>query len=95
MAQNNSNGIIDMINAGHRAVVSKTAYEGSVIARAKDRAGHSPHFKGHIHEVLVKDARNARNLLTLNGASTELTKSTTAGTVDVVTIKGGKVIERL
>lgn len=96
MAQNNSNGIIiGKSNAGHCAVVSKTAYEGSVIARAMDRAGHNPHLKGHIHEVLVKDARNARNLLTLNGASTKLAKSTTAGTVDLVTTKNGKVIERL
>lgn len=96
MAQNNSNGIIlGKSNAGHSAVVSKTAYEGTVIARAMERAGHNPHLKGHIHEVLVKDARNARNLLTLNGASTELTKSTTAGTVDLVTTKGGKVIERI
>ena len=96
MAQNNSNGIIlGKSNAGHSAVVSKTAYEGTVIARAMERAGRNPHLKGHIHEVLVKDARNARNLLTMNGASTELTKSTTAGTVDLVTTKGGKVIERL
>ncbi|MDA8154234.1 MAG: hypothetical protein M0003_16235 [Acidithiobacillus sp.] len=96
MAQNNSNGIIiGKSNAGHSAVVSKTAYEGTVIARAMERAGRNPHLKGHIHEVLVKDARNAGNLLTLNGASTELTKSTTAGTVDLVTTKGGKVIERL
>lgn len=96
MAQNNSNGIIiGKSNAGHSAVVSKTAYEGTVIARAMERAGRNPHLKGHIHEILVKDARNARNLFTLNGASTELTRSTTAGTVDLVTTKGGKVIERL
>ncbi len=96
MAHISSNGIvIGKSNAGHSAVVSKTAYEGTVIARAVDRAGNNPYLKGHIHEILVKDARNARNLLTLNGASTELTKSTTAGTVDLVTTKGGKVIERL
>jgi len=96
MARNNPNGIIiGKSNVGHSAVISKTAYESTVIARAMERAGHNPHLKGHIHEVLVKDARNLRNLLTLNGASTELTKSTTAGTVDLVTTKGGKVIERL
>jgi hypothetical protein len=96
MAQNNTNGIFDgKSNAGHDAVVAKTAYEGTVIARAIERAGRNPHLKGHIHEILVKDARNARNLFSLNGASTELTKSTTAGTVDLVTTKGGKVIERL
>lgn len=96
MAQNNTNGIIvGKSNAGHGAVVTKTTYEGTVIARAVERAGRNPHLKGHIHEILVKDTRNARNLLTLNGASTELTKSSTAGTVDLVTTKGGKVIERL
>lgn len=96
MAQNNTNGIIiGKGNAGHNAVVTKTTYEGTVIARAMGRAGRNPHLKGHIHEILVKDARNARNLLTMNGASTELTKSTTAGTVDLVTTKGGKVIERI
>jgi hypothetical protein len=98
MAQrkSNTNGIIiGKGNVGHGAVVSKTAYEGTVIARAVERAGRNPHLKGHVHEVLVMDARNARNLLTLNGASTELTKSTTAGSVDLVTIKGGKVIERI
>lgn len=96
MRQHNSNGIIiGKDNVGHSAVVSKTVYEGTVIARAMERAGRNPNLKGHIHEVLVKDARNARNLLTVNGASTELTKSTTAGTVDLVTSKCGKVIERI
>ena len=96
MSKNGTNGaVIGRANAGHGAVVTKTCYEGSVISRAMERAGRNPHIKGHIHEILVKDARNARNLLTLNGASTELTKSTTAGTVDLITTKGGKVIERI
>lgn len=91
-----SNGIIiGQANAGHGAVVTKTGYEASVIARAVGRAGANPHLKGHIHEILVQDSRNARNLLTMNGATTNLTKSTTAGTVDLVTTKGGKVIERI
>ena len=96
MTQNKTNGVlVGKSNAGHGAVVTKTTYEGSVIVRAMDRAGRNPHLKGHIHEILVKDARNARNILTLNGASTQLTKSTTAGTVDVVTTKGGRIIERI
>jgi len=96
MTHSKSNGIIvGSHNSGHGAVVSKTAYEGTVIARAMERAGRNPHLKGHIHEVLVKDAHNARNLLTMNGASTSLTKSTTAGTVDLVSTKGGKVIGRI
>lgn len=84
-----------MSKTANSAMGMKTTYEGTVISRAMSRAGHNPHLKGHIHEVLVKDARNVRNLLSLNGASTELTKSTTAGTVDLVTTKGGKVIERI
>lgn len=71
----------------------KTSYEGSVIMRAMDRAGHNPHLKGHIHEILVKDAHNLKNVF--NGASTDLTKSTTAKCVDLVTTKGGKVIGRM
>ena len=85
-----------IIGRAHQGGVgAKTAYEGSVIARAMQRAGNNPHLKGHIHEVLIQDARNARNLLGMNGASTHLTKSTTAGTVDLVTMRGGKVIERI
>lgn len=74
-------------------VTGKTTYESSVIMRAMDRAGNNPHLKGHIHEVLVKDAKNVKNLF--NGCRTELTKSTTAKTVDLVTKNGGKVVERL
>ena len=83
-----------IIGRAHQGGVgAKTAYEGSVIARAMQRAGNNPHLKGHIHEVLIQDSRNVRNLF--NGARTELTKSTTASTVDLVTMRGGKVIERI
>ncbi len=75
------------------AVAAKTTYEGTVITRAMARAGRNPHLKGHIHEILVKDGRNLRNVF--NGSSTQLTKSTTAKCVDLVTTKGGKVIERI
>lgn len=74
-------------------ITGKTTYETSVISRAVGRAGNNPHLKGHIHEIMVKDAKNIRNLL--NGSQTELTKSTTAKTVDLVTKNGGKVVERL
>jgi len=76
-------------------ITGKHGYEQSVIYRAMQRAGANPHLKGHIHEVLVQDMRNARNLITGSGATTQLTKSTTATTVDLVTTKGGKVIERI
>lgn len=79
-------------NANH-AVAAKNSYEASVIARAMERAGRNPHLKGHIHEVLVQDARNLGNVF--KGQVTQLTRSTTAGTVDLVTVKAGKVVERL
>lgn len=76
-------------------IIGKIGYEQSVVARAMQRAGKNPQLKGHIQEVLVKDSSNVRNLFTNPGASTELTKSTTAKAVDLVTTKGGKVIERI
>ncbi|MEF3193158.1 MAG: hypothetical protein K6346_02915 [Halothiobacillaceae bacterium] len=87
--------IIRQGKASHVAVTGKTVYEGSVIVRAMARAGQNPHLKGHIQEVLVQDSRNLSNLLRMNGATTQMTKSTTATTVDLVTTKGGKVIERI
>lgn len=92
MAQH-SNTIVT--RAHQSGVGAKTVYEGSVIARAMDRAGGNPHLKGHIHEIMVKDSCNIRNMLNMDGASTALTKSPTAGTVDLVTTKAGKVIERI
>ena len=91
MAATHNNIIIGRAHQG--GVGAKTAYESSVIARAVQRAGSNPHLKGHIHEILIQDSRNVRNLF--NGARTELTKSTTASTVDLVTMRGGKVIERI
>lgn len=82
-----------MTKYSNTSVAAKTTYEGTVISRAMARAGNNPHLKGHIHEVLAKDARNIGNFF--NGQSTELTKSTTAKVVDLVTTKGGKVVERL
>ena len=72
---------------------TQTAYESTVTARAILRAGANPHLKGHIHEILLQDNKNMYSLF--NGQSTALTKSATAKTVDLVTTKGGKVIERI
>ncbi len=82
-----------MSKQANATVATKTAYEGTVITRAMERAGRNPHLKGHIHEVLTMDAKNIGNLF--NGQTTTLTKSTTASAVDLVTTNGGKVVERL
>lgn len=81
--------------AQQTAIIGKHGYEQSVIARTIGRAGANPQVKGHIHEILVQDTNNVRNLLSGNGATTALTKSATAGTVDLVTTRSGKVIERI
>jgi hypothetical protein len=80
------------------ATSAKVTYEGTVIARAMGRAGRNVHLKGHVHEILTQDSRNLGNLLKgdlLQGQTTRLTRSTTAKAVDLVTTRGGKVIERL
>lgn len=82
-----------MSKNANATVATKTAYEGTVITRAMDRAGNNPHLKGHIHEIMTKDAINLKNVF--SGQHTELTKSTTAKAVDLVTTKGGKVIGRI
>lgn len=73
----------------------QVTYEQSVIARALARAGSNPNIKGHIHEILIQDKSNLKNLINMNGATTKLTQNPTAKVVDLVTTKGGKVIERI
>ncbi|WP_119157789.1 hypothetical protein [Caldimonas tepidiphila] len=80
-------------SAAAHATTARAGYEASVIGRAMDRAGRNPHLKGHIHEILVKDARNVRHAL--QGQATSLTRSANAPVVDLVTTRGGKVVERL
>ena len=97
---NADNSLVHAMNkndhAPHTATIAaKTCYEGSVISRAMERAGHNPHLKGHIHEVLVQDLRNISPDNVFAGRVTEMTRSTTAKTVDLVTCKAGKVVERL
>lgn len=82
-----------MSKHANTTVAAKTTYEGTVITRAMARAGNNPHLKGHVHEILTKDAMNVRSVL--NGQYTELTKSTTAKVVDLVTTEGGKVVGRI
>jgi len=75
------------------ATATKTAYEGTVIVRALSRAGRNKNLKGHIHEYMLSDAKNVQNVF--SGQQTTLTRSTTAEAVDMVTISGRKVVERL
>jgi hypothetical protein len=60
-----------------------------------ERAGANPQLKGHLHEILTADRMNLRNVLTGSGQQTALTQNSNATVVDLVTTRGGKVIERL
>jgi len=83
-------------NLPHQGVViTRHGYEQSVIVRAMARGGRNPHLKGHIQEVLVQDAHNVRNVLSMNGCATSLTRDTTATTADIITTRAGKVVERI
>ena len=71
------------------------AYEGSVIARTVGRAGASTEngAKGIVHEVMFMDRENAKTIFRQN-TITDLTKSSTATQVDVVTMEDGAVAAR-
>lgn len=84
---------VNMSKQANTVVAAKTTYESTVIVRAMERAGNNHHLKGHIHEILTKDAMNLKGVL--SGQHTELTKSTTAKVVDLITAKGGKVVGRI
>jgi hypothetical protein len=82
-------------NAAMAQSAARHAYETSVTSRALQRAGNNPQLKGIVHEVMVADKMNASLGRILSGQKTAMTKSATAGTVDLVTTQAGKVVERL
>jgi hypothetical protein len=77
------------------ASAAQNGYESHVIYRALERAGANPQLKGHIHEILTQDRLNLRNVLSNSGQHTALTQSTQAQVVDLVTTRGGQVVERM
>ena len=74
----------------------RQAYEGSVMHRMQGRAGaySQTGSSGIALEIMANDKANIKNLSN-PGAVTKLTKSPVAQQVDAVTMKGGKVIERI
>lgn len=76
--------------------VGREGYEASVMYRMRGRSGaYSPKgASGNVLEILANDKENIRNMLK-PGTVTRLTKSPVATQVDAVTMKGGKVLERI
>jgi hypothetical protein len=74
---------------------AQSTYEAKVIGEALKRVKGNPQVKGTIHELLFRDSINANPLRLLKGESASLVSNTTAKTVDLVVMKGGKVLERI
>ena len=81
---------------GIEAEITREAYEASVGVRMVGRAGsRSPKgAAGNALEIMANDKVNISNALK-PGTVTKLTKSSTATQVDAVTMRGGKVVERI
>ena len=62
---------------------------------AVQRVGRGAQLKGVIHEVAIREQRNLTPDALLRGSRTSLTRSTNAKTVDLVTTRSGRVVERL
>lgn len=91
MGNNNEGKNVAVLNE-----VGRQAYEGSVMYRMQGRSGaHTPKgASGIALEIMANDKANVKNL-TNPGAVTKLTKCPTATQVDAVTMKNGKVLERI
>jgi hypothetical protein len=83
------------VKASTIANTSKLSYEGKVLVEALERAGGNPNLKGIIHEVMVKDLFNGNPVRLVDGKSAKLVADTTANTVDMVIMQGGKVLNRI
>ena len=76
--------------------VGREGYEASVMARMVGRSGaYSPKgASGNVLEIMANDKANLKNILKPD-TITKLTKSPVATQVDAVTMRGGKVLERI
>lgn len=62
---------------------------------AVKRGGAGSQLKGLIQEIAVRDKKNISADGVISGKVTRLTKSTTAKSADIVTVKNNKIIERV
>ena len=77
--------------------VGKQLYDGSVMWRMQGRSGaYTPTgAPGIAHEIMANDVANLKNAVTNPGAVTKLTRQANATQLDAVTVKNGKVLERI
>lgn len=83
-------------SAGNVATVATEGYDYSVASRMSGRAGSSSPLggKGNAFEIMYGDQKNMANILKPE-MSTRLTHSSTATQADLVTTKGGRIVERI
>lgn len=76
--------------------IAREGYEASVVSRMAGRAGaYTPKgAAGNALEIMANDRSNLGNIFKPDTV-TKLTKSSTATQVDAVTMKAGKVVERI
>ena len=59
------------------------------------RAGRAAQLKGIIHEIAIRETRNLTLEALLSGARTNVSSSPIARTVDLVTIRDGRIVARI
>lgn len=74
--------------------VREALYDGLGRVAEQRAGGQIAQLKGVVHEVMYAARKNASPRAVLFGETTRLTENPTAQVVDVVTMRGGKVIER-
>lgn len=82
-------------NQGSTVATVREAYESKVGLEAVSRAGHNPHLKGIVHEILVKDRINFNPTNILNGTKATMAKSSTAVRDDILLKQGGEIVKRM
>ena len=80
---------------GVRLAQARETFWDYVGQEAVQRAGRGAQLKGVIHEVAIREQRNLTPDALLRGNRTSLTRSATAKTVDLITTRNGRVVERL
>ena len=82
-------------SAGVRIAQARETAWDCMGQEAVRRVGRGPQLKGVIHEIAIREKRNLTPEALLIGNRTSLTRSSNAKTVDLVTTRNARVVERL
>lgn len=82
-------------NRKTRSGFAQEAYWDYVGSEAKQHVGNNPQLKGTIHEIAYRARLNLSPENLTKGKVSRLSKSPTAKSADIVTLKEGKITERI